>query len=206
MTPNQFRLAASELLDQTTAINSAEIEIGQLRELLGMRGKPNLPRELWAEQMGLRVVATRSARKGKNAWVRVGDVCRVLEDEGSHLNVVVKKSAGRYRVLARTNGQAVHMSEPEPTPEPTPEPIPEPINAEDIAFARQQALYKRLDAMAKRLDTLQNFAYANSKRLRCLGRKLDAILNAWDITVPPPAPGVSEMDDIIDTFTFPEDD
>lgn len=112
MTPDQFKEAAQIALGRKSIGSNTEIEVGQMREILGLMGRTSGPRVEWAEANGLRVVATRAARKGLNAWVRVGDVCAVLEDKDSPLSRSVRKSrALRALRAARTNGHHVRKSD-----------------------------------------------------------------------------------------------
>lgn len=190
MTPDQFKKAAAALLDRKKVSVRTEIEIGEVRTALDMNPTLHMTREQWAADMNLRVVATRTARRGQHAWVLVGDVCRELENPQSPLSRGVWRSA--YMKKARTKGQEVQKSEA-PTLVETPQIEVSELYEEDAAAPVQtdavalRNIGMRLDDMAARLNHLQQCTKANTARLRCIGRKLDAIVKAWEIEVPPDA-------------------
>ena len=180
MTPDTFKTALAVKLGTQQVGDNTEVEVGVMREVLGMRGKPSVPRAQWAEEVGLRVVATRAARKGFNVWVRVGDVCRELDYEGSALQRAVLRS--KHMQKAKTNGHHVRMSEP-PTLDETPQiEVSELYEGPPVVTMRDTGDTKhRLDDMAARLNNLQQCAKANALRLRRIDRKINAMLKAWGI-------------------------
>lgn len=194
MTPDQFKEAAMIALGRKSISANTEIEVGQMREILGLIGRTSGPRVEWAETNGLRVVATRAARKGLNAWVRVGDVCAVLEDENSSLSRSVRMS--RALRASRTNGHPVRKSEEEAplldeTPQievselyegtAAPEHMPATVQMAQTDAVALRNIGMRLDDMTARLNNLQQCVKANALRLRRIDRKINAMLKAWGI-------------------------
>lgn len=194
MTPDQFKEAAQIALGRKSISANTEIEVGQMREILGLIGRTSGPRVEWAETNGLRVVATRAARKGLNAWVRVGDVCAVLEDENSPLSRSVRKS--RALRASRTNGHPVRKSEEEAplldeTPQievselyegtAAPQHMPATAQMAQTDAVALRNIGMRLDDLTARINNLQQCVKANALRLRRIDRKINAMLKAWGI-------------------------
>lgn len=198
MTPAEFTARLADVIGQQPD-RYTEITVNDLRSALGATGHTHKAQEKWAEGFGLTIVATRRNGGGNTIYVRYVEALRALRAGRFDAAIKVSDGVRQYKVRKGQTDTASECLPPAVL-------APQPVNAEDIAFARQQAIYKRLDDMQAKLQAVLNFEYANQKRLRCLGRKLDAIVKAWDIVVPEPTATENEIDAVIDAFAMPQDD